>query len=523
MAETEPRGFGRDYERSVSASDDPVEVRRYVDALRRNWLLIVLFAGMAATSAFLLTRTQHESYRSTAKIVFEQVDSLSGPGDVESVKRELATLQTLLETPRILDRAAAQVPGLSADEVDKKVSTSVDANANIISVVATDEDPATAAAFANTVATAFIATRRGDERAQLQRARARLVTQLDELLQRSPGSATEIAALRARLSELSVQIAGAGNELRIAERALPADSPYAPRPVRDALIAFFASLFVAAIVVFVREQMRSHVNSARELGQLLQTPILARVPWVRARDRRKAIVTGNEYEAYQTLQASLRFKTRSAKQTIVLVTSAVSREGKSRVTAGLGLALAQSGAATLLVSGDLRAPTLHEVFDITPKMGLADILSASPTADHGHVRSLITDGAKAVRPKLSVLSSPAKRTDAVDLLSSDRLGAFFKEVAKLPYVYVIVDSPPLLGIADTRLVAEHVDLIVVVARPDRLTTDLVLDLREALNTTEIPVLGFVAVGVGSQHSSYYAQREATVFESPPDSRESQPA
>lgn len=520
MADTELRGFGRDYERSVSAADDPVEVRRYVNALRRDWWLIALMAGIATTTTFLLALTQHNSYRASTKIVFQQVDSLSGPSDVESVKRELATLRTLLETPRILGRAAAQLGGLSADDIHARVSTSVDANANIISVVATDGDPARAAAIANAVGTAFIATRRDDERAQLRKARVGLLRQLDELLQGSVGSASEIAALKARLSELGVLSAGAGNDLQIAESARPPASPYAPRPVRNALISLFASIFVAAIVVFVREQLRPQINSARELSHLLETPILARVPWVRARDRRTAIVRGDEYEAYQTLQASLRFKARSASQTVVLVTSAVSREGKSEVTAGLGLALAQSGAATLLVSADLRSPTLHEFFDITPRTGLAEILGAGPNTDRGHLRSLITDSAEPLRPRLYILASPTKRTDAVDLLSSDRLGAFFKELTQLPYDYVIVDCPPLLGIADARLVAEQVDTILVVARPDNLTPDLVLDMREALDTLEVPVVGLVVVGAGGEHPSYYAEREAPVVESPPDSRES---
>jgi len=509
MRDDRVQPFPRDVRRDISVADEPVEVRRYLTALRREWWLVALIVGIATTVAFLISLTADTRYQASARIVFEDIDTLLQRQDVESVKRELATLETLVETPSVLAEVAKRFPGLSIREVDENVSVSADPDTNIIRIVAIDGDPTTAAALANIVVSTFLANRRDLERAKLRRARAALVQQLGSL-RGSTGNADEVAALQARVSELGVLIAGAGSELQIAETALPPESPYAPRPFRNALIALFASILIAAVVVFAREQMRPRISSARELSRLLGLPVLARVPWVRSRAR--GIMTAGEYDAYQSLQASLRFREPSGSQKIVLVTSTVPHEGKSTVAAGLGVSLALSGAHTLLISADLRSPTLHEYFGAHPKPGLRELLGTDLGTDGEQLRQLILGSTEPLRPRLDLLgSTAAKRGDVANLLSGERLEALFEGLAQLPYEYVLVDAPPLLGIPDSRLLARVVNTVLVVGRPDRLTPDLALDMHEALDTLDAPVLGLVLVGAGSEYPAY-GEREDTLTE-----------
>lgn len=489
-----------------------------MNALRRDWRLIAAIVGSATAVAFLFSLTIDDSYRASTRLVFDEVGLLERR-DVESVKRELATLTTLVETPDVLAIAAQGFSGLSVTELARKVSTSVDTNANIINISATDGDATRAAALPNAVADAFLANRSDRERTQLRRARAALSGQLARL-RGTIGAASQIESLRTRINELDVLIAGAGSELQVAERAHPATSPYAPSPFRNALIALFASLLLAVMLVFAREQMRPRINSGRELGHLLEMPILARVPWIRARDRRSGVLTGVEYDAYQTLQTSFRMNARTASRTVILVTSAVHSEGKSRVAAALGMSLAQSGVSTLLVSGDLRSPTLHELFGVTPKTGLGEILDAARHTTGEELRALIAESTQLLRSGLSLIVSPAKRTDAARLLSSDALEVFFEELRRLSYEYVLIDGTPMLGVSDSRLLGRHADSILVVGRPDQLTADLVLDMREALGTLDVPVLGLVVVGAYGEHPPYHIPREAPVVEPAPVTRES---
>jgi Mrp family chromosome partitioning ATPase/capsular polysaccharide biosynthesis protein len=506
MADSNLRSVRGDYTRPLALSDEPTEVRRYVNALRRDWRLVAAIVGSATALAFGLSLTIDASYRASARLVFDEVGLLERQ-DVESLKRELGTLRTLVETRDVLATAAQDFAGLSAAELERNVSTSVDANANIIIVSATGGDAATAAAFANAVADAFLANRSNRERAQLRRARAALSRQLDRL-RGSLGAASQIEALRTRINELDVLIAGAGSELQVAERARPPTRPYAPRPFRNALIAFFASELLAVMLVFAREQTRPRINSARELGHLLEAPILARVPWLRARDRRSGVLTGVEYDAYQTLQTSLRHNARTASQTVILVTSAVHSEGKSRVAAALGTSLAQSGVSTLLVSGDLRSPTLHELFGVTSSTGLGEILDRAGHTTGEELRALTAESVHRLRSGLSLIVSSAKRTDAARLLSSDGLEVFFEELRRLSYEYVLIDGTPMLAVADSRLLGRHADSILVVGRPDQLTAHLVLDMREALDTLVVPVLGLVVVGADGEYPAYPVAREA---------------
>ena len=78
----------------------------------------------------------------------------------------------------------------------------------------------------------------------------------------------------------------------------------------------------------------------------------------------------------------------------------------------------------------------------------------------------------------------------------------------------------MLGVSDSRLLGRQADGILVVGRPDRLTPDLVLDMREALDTLDVPVLGLVAVGGDVEHSAYYLSEEVPVVEANPVSSES---
>ena len=425
MADTGFRDGRADYARTPSVADEPVEVRRYLNAVRRDWRLIAAIVGSATAAVFLYSLTINDSYRATTRLVFDEVGLLERQ-DVESVKRELATLRTLIETPEVLATAAQRFPSLSLSELERLVSTSVDSNANIISISATDGDATRAAEFSNAVADAFLANRSDRERAQLRRARAALSRQLDRL-QGSIPAGTQIESLRTRINELDVLIAGVGSELQIAEKARPATGPYRPKPFRNALIALFASLFFALMLVFAREQLRPRISGARELGHLLGLPILARVPWIRARDRRSGVLTGVDYDAYQTLQASLRMRARTTSRKVILVTSAVQGEGKSRVAAALAMSLTQSGVSTLLVSGDLRSPTLHELLGTAPRTGLGEILDAGQDRSGEALRALIIESTHTLRSGVSLIASPTKRTDAARLLSSEALESFFEQ------------------------------------------------------------------------------------------------
>jgi capsular exopolysaccharide synthesis family protein len=488
-------------------SDEPIEVGRYVSALRRSWLLILLIVIPLTAAVFLVSQTLSERYRATAKVVVESAADPLETRDVESVERRLATIQVLLTTRETFRRASRKLKGETPATLDGKVQASVDPTANIINVVATDETAAGAARIANAVATSFLATERRVERRRLNRARATLLRALADLKGvRGLQAQEERAAVRERLTDLDFGAASAGSELDLAEAARAPAAPYSPRPVRNTVFALFASAFIAALIVLVRAQLKPRLTGSRELSRILDLPVVAEIPYVRRRfgagpKRLRAV----EYEAYQTLQASLRKQLPPTSERIVLVTSALHGEGKTEVTAALGLVQSHAGLRTWLVSADMRWPRLHELFDVAQTPGLAEVLTAARRNGNSAAAALSavrTGSREAEAGSLHVLASGRTPADPAQLLASDSLDTFFDEMRESDYDYVLLDGPPLLGLVDSQVLAQRADGVLIVCRPDRMTSAHALALRETLQRLDVKPLGLVIVGARGLHSTY---------------------
>jgi capsular exopolysaccharide synthesis family protein len=490
------------YAAPAFSSDQPVEAGRYLDALRRSKLLIALIVVPLVAVVVGVSLLLPKTYQATATIVFQSASDPFGTGDPDTVQARLATIDALITTRETLGRAAARLPGESAATLEDRVSSSVDQRADIVHVVARDDTPEGAALVANAVATTFLAEQHTAEQRRLERARATLrqaLAQLDGL--RGPQAETERAAIRERLTDLNVSEAASGSELELAEAATPPARAASPRPLRNGVFAFFAALFVAALVVLARAQLKPRVSGAREMGRLLDLPVLAEVPYVRRPlGHRSEALSSAEYEAYQTLQASLRQRLPATGRRTVLVTSALHGEGKTEVTAALGLVLSQALHRTWLVSADMRWPKLHELFDVDQTPGLSEVLLGSQNGGAAGIFEL--SAARTDSGYLHVLASGRTPPDPAQLLAGDALDGFFDEIRQSEYEYVLLDGPPLLGLVDSQLLAQRVDDVLIVCRPDRQTPETALALRELLERLEVEPVGVVIVGARVSKHSY---------------------
>jgi capsular exopolysaccharide synthesis family protein len=437
------------------------------------------------------------------------------------VQRQLETTRNLLTTDAVLDRAARGLPPAAREDVGN-IESSVDANANIIRITAFSENPKYAAMIANQVADSFLQERTKFERERVENARERLEAQIGEL-ENAPAAAEQIGAIRQRISELSVSEGAAGSDLQVAQSADVPSEPASPRPLRNAVLAFFGALFLAVLIALGRDQLTPRVGSSRELGRLLGLPVLIEIPYVSGRrGRRRRLLSGVELEAYQTLRSSLELALPAdTRPHVILLTGALHAEGKTTATARLGWALAQAGERVLLVSADLRVPRLHEMFGLELGVGLADILAAldwdadAPKDElmQQAIRTVIPqlDGS-ARRGELQVIPSGAKAKDPGHLIAGPAMKAFLDEVRHYDYDYVLVDAPPLLGIADSQALARYVDEILLVNRLDRLTLERVAELRDVLDRLANEALGVVVIGGRGEISPYYLTTRPALVE-----------
>jgi capsular exopolysaccharide synthesis family protein len=337
-------------------------------------------------------------------------------------------------------------------------------------------------------------------------ARAQLEAQISAL-KGNPAAASEVAALQQRINALKISGAGTTSELQISESATPPGSAASPRPGLNAIIALFASLLIGVLVVLGRDQLRPRLGTARELGNMLDLPVLVSIPFRTrmASARRRQALAALEHETYDALQASVRLlgSGRPAPH-VLLITSALHGEGKTTVTANLGRSLARAGEKTLLISGDLRFPALHEHFRLPLSPGLSDLLgavqrrSAPPTEQlQQMIRPVPTDSGLAVLPAGPTPSDPSS------LLSGSALEFLFEWLRGSGYSYILVDSPPILGLGDTPFLAQQAREVLLVERLGRVSPEQIEDVRELIERLRLHPFGLVVVGGKPEISPYY--------------------
>ncbi len=487
---------GRSSDRQSGGGDDEqINLRRYLAAVARSRVMIALIVVVFTGLVVFLSLTLPKSYQATSKIALSGSDGVFSTPDAQAQQRQLATIESLLSSQEVLGEAATKIGGTDPDELRNQIESSVDSAANIIYIAVNDGDPERAALVSNAAANALLTIREEAERSQYAAAREKLLIEMERLS--ATGSAsdrTRLDALRREVGNLSLQEELAGSELQLASTAEVPTAAHTPRPLRNSVLAFFVSLFLAVLLALLRDQLRPKVADARELSRLSNMPLLGGVPYVpglsavtRIRGRRAQALSAAEHEAYQALRTSFTFTLPPDRQWVILTTSAVHGEGKTTATARLGRALAHEGHKTLLIGGDLRFPTLQGYFDLPRGTGLANILELA-ARNGGHLNDLVLEATvhrssnldEALPNNLDVLTSGHSALLPAKLFSGDTLNPLFEQIRKSDYKYVLIDSAPLLGIADSQALVRLVDKVLMVARLDRLTTENVIESEELL-------------------------------------------
>jgi capsular polysaccharide biosynthesis protein/Mrp family chromosome partitioning ATPase len=494
--------------------EENVDVRRYLSAIARSKRMILAILIIVTGTVVAISLLLPDKYQASTAIVLEEDSSVLGPSDPETVRRRLNTVRELLTSNGVLESAAAKLPGESADTLADKVTAEVDPEADIVEVKASDENPRQAAAIANTVSRTFLRERARLETRRIARAREELQAELDRL-EVQPGAEAQLAALRERISQLSVLELSAGTDLQIVSAAEPPSSPSSPRPFRNGVLAAFGALFLGVLLALGRDQLSPRVQGPRELGRLLDLRVLAGVPYLRGFRGRAQLMSGVEAEAYQTLRAAVEVSVPPDEGATILVTGAVHGEGKTTVTWRLGNGLARAGHRTLLLSADLRVPRLHLLAHAPTRLGVGDLLMTMDLEGEVLSPELFSQAIHEVLPAgsgmrgegcLHVIASGAEYKDPGSLVSGPAMTMFLRQIKALDYDYVLVDGPPLLGIADSQVMARNVDHVMLVSRLDRLSLDHVGELREVLDNLDRPILGVVVIGARGEASPYYLAR-----------------
>lgn len=186
-------------------------------------------------------------------------------------------------------------------------------------------------------------------------------------------------------------------------------------------------------------------------------------------------------EAYRMLRTNIHFSSISREIKIVAVTSSVPGEGKSTTACNYALSLAETGEKVLLIDCDLRKPTVHRNFKISNAAGLTNILLGEAAAES--TICLAGNG-------LSILTSGTLPPNPSEVLGSQRMKDFLHEMEK-QYDYIVIDTPPLLAVADGQIISSMSDGVLLVVESKKTPKDSVLRSKELLKNVNANILGII--------------------------------
>lgn len=443
-----------------------MELREYWAIIRRRWIsiLVCTLLGVGIAAAFNATATRQ--YTATAQN-FVALTSANGDQDpltgAQFASQRVKSYTEVVTSPDVLNPVIQEL-GLpyDANQLAKQVSVTNPAQTVLLVVNAVDTSPALAAAIANSVSKNL----------------GKTIQQLE-----TPSGKTKNSPVKVTLIE-------------------PATTPIAPSSPRVTLNLALGLLLGVAVGLgqaFLRHSMDRTVKSATQLAELTDSPVLGLVNYYKdspknpltALDARSAISEG-----YRTIRANLKFVGIYKPLKSIVITSAAPSDGKTTVSCNLAVSLAQSGKKVCLVEADLRRPKVATYMGVDGSVGLTNVLARQTELDD----VLISWN----RGMLSILGPGTLPPNPSELLGSLQFNQLLSQLESR-FDIVVIDSPPLLAVADANLLGVQADGVILVTRFGKTMRDAVHNATSMLSQGDKTLLGTVLNAIPSKYGYYYGE------------------
>lgn len=293
-----------------------------------------------------------------------------------------------------------------------------------------------------------------------------------------------------------IGVAGVGpNNISIVDRAKPAGGASSPSLPFNIALSLLLGVAAAASVVFLLEKMDSTVRNPQEVVSRFDLPLLGAIPELVDGDVADAILDKKSpiYEAYFSLMTNLTFLTEHGAPRSIMLTSSRPKEGKSNSSLSLATVLAATGKSVILVDADVRNPSLNRYLDIPNKRGLTHYLSGDDDLA-GMIAPLDKFG-------FSIITAGKTPPNAAELLGSERLRQLI-ETLLAQYDQVLIDSPPLLGLADAPLIARRVEGVVFTIEANATPNRQIGTALTRLRMSGARLFGAIVTKVGARNQVY---------------------
>ncbi|WP_162237533.1 MULTISPECIES: polysaccharide biosynthesis tyrosine autokinase [unclassified Arthrobacter] len=444
-----------------------MELRDYVAALRKRWVTIVALCLLGALAAFAYASLSAPQYRAVSSVF---VSSNRGETTGELVQGStytqnlVASFTELATKPVVLDPVIEDLDlDSSAAQLEDAVSAETPLNTVLINITAVSESPAGAANIANGVADSL----------------ARVVT------------------------DMSPKTESGSPTISISTVATAQAPTFAFAPNTRLLIAAGAlvGLVAGIVVALARQLLDTRIHDAGDVARLTDLPILGTIPRTRGADSGSIVLTsdpnGNVAEAYRLLATNLEFLNPDKSLRSIVVSSPLPGEGKSTTAINLALAAAERNHKVLLIDADLRRPSVAEFCSIEGGVGLTTVLSSRASLS------------SVIEPweSIDVLPCGVVPPNPNQLLSSDSMAHLVKELSDV-YDFIVIDSPPILLVADALPLARLTDGAVIVTRQHRTRRGQLAKTLQSLEGVGSDALGVILTGgKAASRTAYYGSKE----------------
>ncbi|MFM0640730.1 polysaccharide biosynthesis tyrosine autokinase [Paraburkholderia metrosideri] len=317
------------------------------------------------------------------------------------------------------------------------------------------------------------------------------------------------------VQQLRILKAGQVGDAWVVDYAVPADEPVRPKKILLLVLSLAIGLILGAAAALVRQRLFGGVEHAEKIEEILDVPVYAAVPHsarerrlknVNRRDRiQRSVLTEDApedvaVEAIRSLRTALQFGSLSATNNVIMVTGPRPEVGKSFLSVNLAAVLASGGERVLLIDADMRRGDLHEYFAMPARNGLSEVLRGT-NADDIIVRDAL--------PGLDLLKKGSVPPNPAELLSSPIFGQLLEKMSG-EYDKIIVDTPPVLAVADPTIIGKHAAITLLVLRHGRHPASEITEVAKRLRNGGVSLKGVLftdipqqRLGNGSYYTGYY--------------------
>lgn len=329
-----------------------------------------------------------------------------------------------------------------------------------------------------------------------------LIARYRNLAQEAQVKRDAIQRLLKAKQELEIELNRGGFNWQVIEPPLLGEK-IAPSLPKDLFLSFIVASFLGGLAVFFKSAVDERITNPLEIKRQTALPILGTTPGLHLSyserlfaqvsflstphptNSIKEIIQWNPFrEAIDLIYENFRLTRTSPPIKSLAVTSAISGEGKSTFVLGLALSAARHQQRVLVIDADLRSASLHTPFNLNNDCGLANFLA-------GETNHLVIEQVSLLGETIDLIPAGSRPTDPVKLLSSSRLQILIDQY-KQHYDLILVDTPPVIGMADAITIAANCDSAVMMTRLDKVKSAQLLDATALIS--KLNVLGIVANG-----------------------------